>query len=498
MSDEYDIKKIFEEIELELIASMKRTLWLHKEDESAKDFNWPQWQALKLKQIQQYRIDNKEIFDSKAIDVDRHVIKHMKQQFKEAAAKTNKRAIKLGIISNKDSEFGGSFFGLNTRKLDSLINSAKNDLRDVRTATLRMANDQFRQVIYKSQMYANMGVGTVQQAIDMATKDFLSRGFNCIEYKNGRRINIADYCDMSIKTAYTRAGLAGDGEIRKKIGNPLVYVSKHEGTCDKCSKWAGRVYIDDVWSGGKEEDGKYPLLSTAIAGGLFHPRCQHRTTTYFEGINEEPEEIQENEHNNNDVYIQDLQRRKKQYERLAAGSLYTDNIQDYSNKAANLQNQIESSKIELLEDEQYAMNRYIASESYKINEALRNEMELTQMQEKIMHNLDSALEKMPNYNGNIVRTMQIDDDFKLRQFIDSLEVGKPYKPKEYLSFSDKLDYNLKSNVDIFVENSKKGKDLRAYNKEESEIIYKRDSKFRVLNKKLVNGKHYILLEEVYE
>ena len=37
MQNKYDIKKIMEEIELQLIVSMKRTLWSHKEDEKAKD-----------------------------------------------------------------------------------------------------------------------------------------------------------------------------------------------------------------------------------------------------------------------------------------------------------------------------------------------------------------------------------------------------------------------------------------------------------------------------
>ena len=34
----------------------------------------------------------------------------------------------------------------------------------------------------------------------MASKDFLTRGFNCIEYSNGSRHNIVDYCDMAIRT----------------------------------------------------------------------------------------------------------------------------------------------------------------------------------------------------------------------------------------------------------------------------------------------------------
>lgn len=39
-----------------------------------------------------------------------------------------------------------------------------------------------------------------------------------------------------------------DGIYRNKTNNHLVYVSKHNGSCDKCAPWQGRVYIDDVLS----------------------------------------------------------------------------------------------------------------------------------------------------------------------------------------------------------------------------------------------------------
>ena len=347
MQNEYDIKKVMEEIELQLIASMKRTLWGHREDEKTKGFNWPQWQAIKIKQFEDYKKANKEIFDNNTKNLNRYVYKQIKQQFKEGASRTNKNAIKTGFIKKEDSQLGGSFFGLNHRKLDALIKSTKSDMSDVKYATLRMANDQYRQIIYKAQVFANTGAGTVKQAIDMASKDFLARGFNCIEYKNGTRHNIADYCDMAIRTANKRANLMGEGEIRKKLGNPLVYISKHGGACDKCTPWEGRVYIDDVWSGGKEDDGEYPLLSTAIAGGLFHPRCQHGASTYYEGINNEPEEVTKAKHNHseNDKYTLYLQQRQKQYERLASGSLLPENIEKYQNEANKLQNQVKNSKI---------------------------------------------------------------------------------------------------------------------------------------------------------
>lgn len=348
MQNEYDIKTIMEEIEQDLIVRMKRTLWSHKEDEKAKGFDWPQWQALKIKQFEEYKNANKEMFNEKTKGLNRYIYKHIKDQFKEGASKTNKEAIKAGFIKKEDSQLGGSFFGLNHRKLDALIKSTKNDMKDVKYATLRMANDQYRQIIYKAQVFANTGAGTVKQAIDMASKDFLARGFNCIEYSNGSRHNIADYCDMAIRTANKRANLMGEGEMRKKLGNSLVYVSKHGGACDKCTPWEGRVYIDDVWSGGTEKDGKYPLLSTAISGGLFHPRCHHGVSTYYEGINDEPEEVIKAKHNHNkeDKYTQYLQQRQKQYERLAIGSLLPENVLKYQNKAKELQNQIESSKIE--------------------------------------------------------------------------------------------------------------------------------------------------------
>lgn len=497
MQEEYDIKTIMEEIEQDLIVRMKRTLWSHKEDEKAKGFDWPQWQALKIKQFEEYKNANKEMFNEKTKGLNRYIYKHIKDQFKEGASRTNKEAIKAGFIKKEDSQLGGSFFGLNHRKLDALIKSTKEDMKDVKYATLRMANDQYRQIIYKAQVYANTGAGTVKQAIDMATKDFLARGFNCIEYKDGSRHNIADYCDMAIRTANKRANLMGEGEMRKKLGNPLVYISKHGGACDQCTPWEGRVYIDDVWSGGKAEDGQYPLLSTAIEGGFLHPRCRHGLSTYYEGINDEPEEVTQAKHNHNkeDKYTQYLQQRQKQYQRLTVGSLLPENVLNYQSKANELQNQIESSKIGLSNDEQYAINQYISSESYKINEILRNNLKFDNAQENIIKHLDEALKKCNDYNGTIVRVLDIRSSKKLKEFIDMNKLNKPIMFNEYLSFSSKSDYNENANVIIYTV-SGKAKDLRNFNPDEAEILYPRNSKFIVENVKKIDDKYYLLWREI--
>ena len=300
---------------------------------------------------------------------------------------------------------------------------------------------------------------------------------------------------MAIRTANKRANLMGEGEMRKKLNNPLVYISKHSGACHKCAKWQGRVYIDDVWSGGKEEDGKYPLLSTAIEGGLFHPRCEHGSSTYYEGINDEPEEVTQalsNEHE--DEYTQALQRQKRQYERLALGSLLPENVLNYQNKVYELQNQIESSKIELSDDEQYAINQYIGPESYKINELLRNNLKLTKQQEKVISNLDKILDKIPSYNGVVQRSIMLDKE-QLKKFLELHQEGNIIKYKAYTSTTAGTRYNDYSNIELLIK-SINGKDMRKYNKEEQEILFKRNTKFKVIKKEKINNTYYIHMEEI--
>lgn len=462
-----------------------------------KGFKWPQWQSLKLKQLREFRKNNKDIFGKHEKNINRYVYKAVKRQFKEGARKVNKEAIRAGILDEDSAGLGGSFFGINDRKIKALINSVNNNLKDAKTAALRMSNDVYRSTVYKASQMASSGAKTLNQAIDMATRDFLNRGFNCIEYKDKRRVNIADYSDMAVRTATKRANLIGEGEFRKRLGNPLIYVSKHSTSCEKCSKWQGRVYIDDVWSGGTEQDGKYPLLSTAIEGGLYHNRCEHGQSTYFEGINEEPEEIQEiqeNEHIWNDEYTQELRRRQKQYERLAIGSLVPENIEKYQNKAKGLQNQIED--VTISEEEQYAINSYISSESYKINDKLRNNIKLNDLENSIVKDLDVTLNKMQEYRGNVRRSLQLNKE-ELKGFLEEHKIGSIVNYKAYTSTTAGSRYNDLSNIELYIK-SKTGRDLRRFNKEEAEILFKRDTRFKIKSIEKINEVYYIKMEEFDE
>ena len=183
-----------------------------------------------------------------------------------------------------------------------------------------------------------------------------------------------------------------------------------------------------------------------------------------------------------------MQQRQKQYQRLTVGSLLHENVLNYQNKVNELQNQIESSKIGLSYDEQYTINQYISSKSYKINELLRNNLKLDDIQENIVKQLDKALDKCRNYNGNIVRVLDITDKKESERFIHMNVLNKPIMFNEYLSFLSKSIYNKNAKVGTV---SSKAKDLRNFNPDESEILYPRNTKFIVENIKKINGKYYL-------
>ncbi|WMJ85486.1 phage minor capsid protein [Anaerocolumna sp. MB42-C2] len=69
--NDYDVGSIFQEIEIELIKSMRRNLGKHLDWEEDEGFKWEQWQAKKIREIRKYRAQNEAIMSSysKKLDV---------------------------------------------------------------------------------------------------------------------------------------------------------------------------------------------------------------------------------------------------------------------------------------------------------------------------------------------------------------------------------------------------------------------------------------------
>ncbi len=349
INDEYDIGKAFQAIEDELMASMVRNMKRHRAWEDAEGMHWEQWQALQLKSLEQYKKNNQKRFKGQFKDLNKEIeslIYAAHQQGGMDQEKAILRAIKKGMPAKKISKGAtAEFFKINDRKLDALIKATTDDMQKAETAVLRMANDQYRKIIYNAQVYANTGAGTYEKAVDMATKDMLSAGLNCVEYANGARHTLSDYADMAIRTASKRAYLQGEGKKRQEWGLHLVIMNKRGNPCPKCLPFVGKVLIDDVWSGGSKADGNYPLMSSAISAGLYHPRCKDGHTTYFPGISTPPDdkfsrqELAEiEEQSKQEAKQQYAKRQIEKFGRLARFSLDPENQEQYQQKAEQWRN----------------------------------------------------------------------------------------------------------------------------------------------------------------
>lgn len=336
MSDDYDISKAFERVEDSLIDSMMRNFSRHRAEETAEGYNWTQWQAEQLKSLEEYRKRNAKKFGKQFSDINSKVEEMIRTARADGNADQEAKileAIKKGAkFPEKPSRAStAEFFKANDKKINALVKSTTDDLKEAETAVLRMSNDKYSKAVYNAQVAMSTGAVTYEQAVDMACKDMLDAGLNCVEYKNGARHTLSDYADMAVKTANKRAYLRGEGEERARYGHSLVVANSRQGGCPVCAKYIGKVFIDDVYSNGKKSDGDYPLLSAAIKAGFLHPRCKDSTSTYYPELDDLDEPLSNDEVSELDRQreIEEKQqyaeRQAKRFDRRAKYSLDEDN-----------------------------------------------------------------------------------------------------------------------------------------------------------------------------
>ena len=537
--NEYDLAEAFQRIENELIASMIRNMDRHRAEETAEGYNWSMWQAEQLKALEKYKRKNWKKYQKQFKSINSQIEQLIRQARLKGGVKQELKilqAIRKGWRTHgrngtpAHDAMTAEFFKLNDRKLDALVEATMHDMEAAETAVLRKANDDYRKAIFNAQVYANTGAGTYEKAVDMATKDMLSRGLNCVMYANGARHTLADYADMAIRTASKRAYLQGEGEKRQEWGIATVIMAKRGNPCPKCLPFVGKVLIDDVWSGGSKdgvdpETGKrYPLMSYAISKGLYHPRCKDSHTTYFPGISTADDTWTKEELENvglqsqQEVRQQYTKRQEEKYSRLAEYSLDPDNKQIYGRKASEWRNvrfktggksgkEYEESqrilansriddKIELSDTDKQALNQYVSFDFYQINAKIREGLQLTERELQMDSNLDVALEKMPRYKGNLSRSLYFGHPDLVKKFLDGIKIDSEISFPEYLSTTCGAElYNPDGEIQIFIQNTTKGHDITSINERELEVLYERQQKFKVMYMTNKDGKYWILLEE---
>lgn len=373
-----EIAEAFGRIEEDLLESMFRNLERHTVEEAESGFEWAQWQAAQLAELEKYARSNGYNYGPRFAELNARMEECIQRAFENGHANAEAQLLQAAA-HGFDAEPQQGFLRMPRERMDALIKATTNDMQRAEYATLRKASDVYRQTIFTAQTYAVSGAGTYGRAIDMATRDFVSRGINGIMYRNGSMHGIEEYSRMAVRTAAKRAALVAEGEARREWGVHTVFVNYRVDACPECMEWVGRVLIDDVYSGGTAEEAAesgYPLLSEAMAQGLFHPNCRDTMSTYFEGISELPDKPTDAEVFNREQaeiveqWSDRMESEAERNERLSRFSLDFEDRRRYAEKADEFKAKAEG-PAPLTKDEADAVEWYVSGDGQYINQLLR-------------------------------------------------------------------------------------------------------------------------------
>lgn len=432
MPDFKDIAKWFEEFEMRLIQSLKRNLGRHESEEKTQDMEWSMWQAEKLKGINKFRRECTAIMNDYKDVIDEGTQQLLKKEFEQSASTDQPQ-----------------FFGVDRTKLNRLIDDTVNLEKHAETAALRTVDDVYRQTIVRAQLALSSGTVTINQAVDIAVKDFLDKGINCIVYRDGRRVNIADYARMALRSASTRASLQGKSERFKALGYDTIQVSKYSMCSDTCLPWQGRVYINDVytmWDGEVRDHGGimwgksnycgkwFMLLSAAIEKGLFHPNCRHTILLWRDG--DPLHESIDNEENERRYKLEQEQRRLenkvRKAKRKVEGLSDPDNIKKAKAELREAQKQLREfiDKVNADEGETILKRDYGKEKTYSESKLARDERGYT----------DVVVPKPDNKSQNY-RPVQLNTE-------DEVTTQRDYEVKAHKAETALNNVYISENVDI--------------------------------------------------
>lgn len=159
-------------------------------------------------------------------------------------------------------------------------------------------------------------------------------------------------------------------------------------------------------------------------------------------------------------------------------------------------------KQQLTWEERKAIMDYKSSYAFEINRKLRNEEELSDWDKDKIETLDRALSKVSSYaDSMIIRTVNLTNKIEdLNKFMELHKEGKIVLYPAYTSFSTYEKFDEYANIFIVIKTPKYPKDIRGFGDtkgyKEYEVLYKRNSKFKVVSNDIWNDVYWIELEEI--
>lgn len=244
----------------------------------------------------------------------------------------------------------------------------------------------------------------------------------------------------------------------------------------------------------QEMDGKHYKMSEwqiGITAPPFHVNCRTTTVPYFD---DEFDAVGGRTARGEDgkAYYVPGNMTYKEWEKSFVAEDKT-GLQEIKN---DVENTFGDDIIELTEEDRYVLNQYISFDFYQINEKLRNGSSLTKQEHSMVEQLDATLKKIPRYTGTVSRSIYLGNWDLVEECLKQFQVDEEVCFKQFMSTTCGTQlYNPDAEIQIYIANSTKGRNLTSINETEMEVLYERGQNFLIRNIVMRNEQYWILLEE---
>lgn len=388
---------------------------------------------------------------------------------------------------------------LKSPAFENIINNSYKELnktfRMINTKALENINQSYMDIINTAYVEVASGVFDYQSSIKKALNKMAEKGIKCASYerKDGTivKYSLQGTIKRDIVTAIIQTACRSSMKMCEELDAEYVEVTSHLGArtgdgvnpITNHAHWQGKVY---KLKGSDKYDNFYTSTGYGDILGLGGVNCRHNFYPYFPGIDEPSQPHYDEEENKKEYERQQklnrLNRKKQQQNRIKEVAIHNEDkekIKETNKNIKKIDNEVKNvDEVKLTDNEQYALNKYMGFESYTYNEKLRNDIPLDENETKILNNLDKVLDKMPKYANTVTRSVSISSD-DINYFLKDYKEGYVIQYKAYMSTTKGYIYNPDARVQMAIK-SKNGRDISKYNKEEQEILFKRNSKFNVI------------------
>lgn len=218
------------------------------------------------------------VLEKLGANVKEFIEKEIPHHYKVGADAAVKQFQRQGVILQVDEGFNVIHKEAVMALIDDTTRAFAESITGVKRSATLLLNKAVKEEI-KFRMAEGVISGSALRDIKSYVKGVLQdEGLASLIDKGGRKWSLDRYTEMLIRTKTVEARNTGLVNRVAENDYDLVQVSDHQGECELCRPWEGKI----LSLTGKTKG--YSSLAEAESSGLFHPNCRHSINVVDQAI----------------------------------------------------------------------------------------------------------------------------------------------------------------------------------------------------------------------